>query len=104
MLMRHHATGFATDWEQDYGNNQTNAAALWGYVKQVIAPHGMKYFPWINNGGGSNHGPTNYAYCWDYFKLLPFADALLNMGSYSPTGDSFGYSPSGQGHQRSIEP
>jgi hypothetical protein len=46
-----------------------------------------------------NMGPTNYAYCEDYQKLLPFADALMNMGSYNAIGDSFG-----PGNPRSIEP
>ena len=35
-------------------------------------------------------GLTNYAYCWNYFPLLPHADSLLNMGSYNAVGDSFG--------------
>lgn len=38
-------------------------------------------------------------YCEDYQKLLPFAAQLMNMGSYSPVGASFG-----PGNQRSIEP
>jgi hypothetical protein len=50
-LSANQASGFATDWEDSYGNNQTNAAALWGYTARVIAGHGMKYYPWINNGG-----------------------------------------------------
>ena len=59
----------------------------------------MKFMPWINNGGGGNMGPTNYAYCNDYFPLLPFADSLLNMGSYGAVGYSFG-----PGNARSIAP
>ena len=84
VLSNSKATGFTTDWETSYGNNQTNAASLWGYVKHVAASRGgsTTFMPWISNGGGVNMGPSNYAYCWDYFPLLPFADALLNMGSY----------------------
>ena len=99
VLVRYKATGFSTDWETSYGNNQTNAAALWGYVKRALAPHGMKFMPWIQNGGGSNMGPTNFAYCWDYFPLLPIADSLLNMGSYGVVGYSFG-----PGNPRSVAP
>lgn len=62
-LTANRATGFATDWEDSFGNNQTNAAALWGYTTKVISGHGMQYFPWMNNGGGGNMGPKNYAYC-----------------------------------------
>ncbi len=72
-LAASHATGFATDWEDSFGNNQTNAAALWGYTAKFIAHAGMKYYPWMNNGGGGNMGPLNYAYQEDYQKLLPFA-------------------------------
>ena len=99
LLKANRATGFGTDWETSYGNNQTNAAALWGYVKSVIKPHSMKFMPWINNGGGGNMGPSNYAYCNDYFPLLPFADSLLNMGSYGAVGYSFG-----PGNPRKIDP
>jgi hypothetical protein len=59
----------------------------------------MKFMPWINNGGGGDMGPTNYAYCNDYFPLVPFADSLLNMGSYGAVGYSFG-----PGNTRSVEP
>jgi hypothetical protein len=29
------ASGFSLDWEYFYGNNQTNAAALWSSVKKT---------------------------------------------------------------------
>ena len=99
LLKENKATGFGVDWETSYGNNQTNAAALWGYVKSVIKPHGMKFMPWMTNGGGVDMGPYNFAYCSDYMKLLPFADSLLNMGSYGATGYAFG-----PGNPRSIAP
>jgi hypothetical protein len=44
-------------------------------------------------------GPLNYAYCEDYEKLLPFAAQLMDMGSYSALGASFG-----PGNQRSVQP
>ena len=44
-LIASHATGFATDWEDSFGNNQTNAAALWSYTAKFIAQSGMKYYP-----------------------------------------------------------
>lgn len=100
-----HATGISLDWEYFYGNNQSNAAKLWGYVKS--RSQAIKILPWITNGGGidwSDCGPIHrcgedFAYCWDYQPLLPFADALLNMGSYSAVGAAFG-----PGNPRSIEP
>jgi hypothetical protein len=100
-----HASGFSLDWEYFYGNNQSNAAALWGFVKNATT--GVKIYPWITNGDGidwSDCGPIHrcgedFAYCWDYQPLLPFSDGLLNMGSYSATGAGFGV-----GKPRSIEP
>lgn len=100
-----HASGISLDWEYFYGNNQTNAAALWGYVKSKSPT--TTILPWITNGGGidwSDCGPIHrcgedFAYCWDYQPLLPFADGLLNMGSYSAVGAAFG-----PGNPRSIEP
>ena len=115
LLAANNATGFTTDWETSYGNNQTTASELWAYVKQAMArtpalsensgsitrPPAQRYTytPWISNGGGSNMGATNYAYCWDYFPLLPFADALLNMGSYGAVGYAFG-----PGNPRPVAP
>ena len=95
-LLKHaHASGFSLDWEYFYGNNQTNAAALWHAVKQEI---NTTMYPWITNGLGidwSDCGPIHrcgrdFAYCWDYKPLIPVADGLLNMGSYSPLNLGFG--------------
>jgi hypothetical protein len=95
LLKQAHASGFSLDWEYFYGNNQTNAAALWRAVKQGI---NTTMYPWITNGVGidwSDCGPIHrcgrdFAYCWDYKPLIPVADGLLNMGSYSPLNLGFG--------------
>ena len=64
-----YADGISLDWEYFYGNNQTNAAALWSYVKS--RSQAVKILPWITNGGGidwSDCGPIHrcgedFAYC-----------------------------------------
>jgi serine/threonine protein kinase len=66
------ASGFSLDWEYFYGNNQSNAAALWGFIKNATT--GVKIYPWITNGDGidwSDCGPIHrcgedFAYCCDY--------------------------------------
>jgi hypothetical protein len=45
------ATGFAIDWEDSFGNNQTNAAALWGYTKNVISARGCVHLSVLTRTG-----------------------------------------------------
>ena len=90
--------GISVDWEYSYGNNQTCFVELWSFVHGVIAPHGKGFAPWVSNGGGWNGGPGNADAEWDYMSYLPWADRLINMGSYETTGDAF------PGKNRSVAP
>ena len=57
---------------------------------EYAAQSGMKYYPWMNNGGGGNMGPLNYAYQEDYQKLLPFATQVRpRLARCLPSGSGF---------------
>jgi hypothetical protein len=85
LTLAYNLSGVSVDWEFQYGNNQTCFAALWKHVAGVLAAHSKEFAPWVNNGGGWQ-GPSWYVSTeWNYWSYLPFADKLLNMGSYRAT-------------------
>jgi hypothetical protein len=88
-VLSRNVTGVSVDWEYSYGNNQTCFVALWAHVAAVLAPHGRKFAPWVDNGGGWQSGPGDADAEWDYRSYLPFAAKLINMGSYEATGDAY---------------
>ena len=63
-------------------------------------PH-VQIFPWVTNGGGidwSDCGPIHrcgedFAYCWDYAPLLPFADGAPSRAAAEQPPDLCRLSP-----------
>jgi hypothetical protein len=91
LVAEYNVSGVSIDWEFQYGNNQTCFAALWKHVTSVIARSGQNFgfAPWVNNGGGWQ-GPDWYVPTeWDYWSYLPWANRLINMGSYTATGPAW---------------
>ena len=85
-LLRVDATGVTVDWEYQYGNDMDCFTELWRFVKSVIGPHGKSFAAWISTAGAYTASPGNDDTEWNYTAYLPWADELLDMGSYWTVG------------------
>ena len=75
--------GWHLDWEYGYGNNVSRHVELWTKVTQAFKPHGLELALSVNDVATQwNISSTSWAYLeqWKYFT--PFADILINMGTY----------------------
>ena len=72
--------GVSVDWETQSGNDPSCFRDLWSHVVSAIRPHGKTFTAWVTNAGGQNGGGNTLE--WNYSNYLPFADALIDMGTY----------------------
>eukprot|EP01051_Picozoa_sp_SAG22_P003276 SAG22_NODE_157_length_16986_cov_17.230177_12_plen_149_part_00 len=71
-----------SDWETGAPNSVACFVRLWGYVANVLRPHGIKLQTDIDNSGGGSGDPSPWGYLWNFVPMVPAFDYLVNMGSY----------------------
>jgi hypothetical protein len=76
--------GLNLDWEFGYGNNVSCHMALWSHVSKTLRAHGKELALSVDDSKGLPFNPslTNWSYETDWALFQPYADILINMGTY----------------------
>ena len=76
--------GWTQDWEYGCGNDIPCHEELWGAVSKAIRPLGKHLAFSIDDSRATAFDihKTSWSYLQDWVFFKPFADALINMGTY----------------------
>ena len=72
------------DWEFGAGCNVTCHMELWSQVSKTLRAHGKELAISVDDSKGVPFDPsqTNWTYETDWEGFIPYADVLINMGTY----------------------
>ena len=79
--------GINLDWERGANNSIPCFLMIWGNVSKVMRAQGKRLAISIDDSKGLpfNNSATEWAYETDWLPMVPFADELINMGTYPGT-------------------